>query len=281
MAKAAKNEIAKPQDEFSYLETMNKVDVPQDNFDSTDVVIPRIKLLQPQSEELELFPDTARAGCFWHTGGDISLGADFSFIACTRKKMQLLVAPIEDGQNLLARADDCKTWDRSGRWEIKLKDIPEKVVWEIPADNLDVDDSGLTAWGSSNPANPDSSPAATLFYEYLVICPEHLDLGPAVISLARSNIRKAKKGLNDKIAMQAGRGRPMQALLFKASSVEETNSNNQKFKNWRFQADGFNPEPLYKQAAEIAEVMKDYKVADEAGAAHDEGKAAKVESEDF
>lgn len=231
-----------------------------DNFDSDDVVIPRIKLLQGLSSEVETH-DAAKSGEFWHTGLDISLGKEFTFIVADRRKKYLLTAPIADGQGVLARADDAKTWNTLGKWNIKIKDVKQPVTWEIT--NLDVEESGLTEWGTYNPNNPDSPPAATLFYDYLVFLPDHLDLGPAVISLARSQVRKAKKGLNDKISIHRNNGRPMQALVFKASSVEDS-ADGQDFKNWQFTSAGFvQDKELYDSIVQYAGALSNVKIAEE------------------
>lgn len=235
-----------------------------DNFDSSDVVVPRVKLLQALSDEVEAF-DHAKAGNFWHTGFDTDLGPEIDFVVCARKKKYMLVAPLEDGQGILARADDGTTWDSTGSWQVKMKGVKHPIEWTISDRN--VSKSGLLAWGTSNPDDPNSPPAATLFYEYLVLLPEHLDLGPCVISLTRSQIRRAKKGLNDKIRLHESQGRPMQALVFRAVSFNDKNADGNDFKNWQFRGNGFTPEELYRRARELKDLLKDYRVADEEVAA--------------
>lgn len=244
----------------SYLQGQNYAK-DDDNFDSSDVVLPRIKLLQGISPEIEQY-DAAKIGEFWHSGMDVNLGSEIKFVVADRRKKYLLSAPLEDGQGVLARADDAKTWDRTGSWDVKLKGIKKPVTWTI--DDLDVAKSGLTNWGTSNPEDEDSGPAATLFYDYLVFLPEHLDLGPAIISLARSSVKKAKKGLNDKIELQKNNGRPMQALIFKATSTTE-NSDSGDFKNWVFTSAGFNmDEGLFNLAREHIGALATIKIKDEA-----------------
>lgn len=244
-----------------------------DNFDSSDVVLPRIKLLQGISGEIETFDD-AKTGHFWHTGLDISLGDSFRFIVADRRKKYLLSAPIEDGQGVLARADDAKTWDRTGSWQVKLKGIKQPVTWEIT--DTDVLKSGLTEWGTFNPGDEDSPPAATLFYDYLVLLPDYPDLGPAVLSLARSQIKTAKKGLNDKIKLHQTNGRLMQALVFEATSKTET-ADGQDFKNYVFRGAGFvQDEGLFKSALELRGALANVKIADEGNT----GQADKAPADD-
>lgn len=231
-----------------------------DNFDATDVVIPRIKLIQGISPEMTAF-DEAKAGVFWHSGFDVPLGSEFKFVVADRRKKFLLSAPIEDGQGVLARSDDAKTWDRLGTWNVKIKGVRNPVRWEVT--DKDVARSGLTKWGTYNPDDPESPPAATMFYDYLVFLPERLNLGPAVISLSRSSIRQAKKGLNDKIALHSQNGRPMQALVFSANSIDDM-SDGQSYKNWQFKSAGFvQDQALYEMVRAHAGGLGNVKVADE------------------
>lgn len=250
----------------------------KDNFDNTDLAVPRIKLLQGTSDECETF-DEAKPGRFWHTGMDISLGENFEFVVCARRKKYLLTPPLGDKRGVLARAEDAITWDKVGEWEVELKNVG-KVTWKIT--DLDVQKSGLLEWGTYNPADSDSPPAATLFYDYLVLLPAHQDLGPAVVSLTRSQIRKAKKGLNDKIKLHSNNGRPMQAIVFDASSVKDTNADGEDYKNWQFRSAGFASEPLYNQASELSTLLADFQVKDEDQVLKDEAQAtAASESKDF
>lgn len=236
----------------------NVKDTSGDNFDASDVSIPMVKLLQGLSDECKTF-SSAQNGHFWHTGADMAVGPEFKFVIASRRKKYLLVAPIEDGQGVLARSDDAKTWDRTGTWEIKI-DKKTKATWTI--DDLDVEKSGLTEWGTSDPSDSNSPPAATLVYEYLVLLPDHLDLGPAVVSLARSAIRKAKKGLNDKIQLHRNNGRPIQSLVFVAKSVEEQSPAG-TYNNWSFTSGGFASESVYTQATEISKMLTSYSVRGE------------------
>lgn len=247
-----------------------KTVVNNDNFDSSDVVIPRIKLLQGISPEITTH-DNAKVGQFWHTGMDLNLGPTVNFVVADRRKKYLLSAPMEDGQGVFARADDALTWNTLGKWTVKQKGSKQPITWEITS--LNVAESGLTEWGTYNPEDEKSGPAATLFYDYLVFMPDHLDLGPAVISLARSGIRPAKKGLNDKIALHANNGRPMQALIFTAGATDEQNPDGQGYKGWSFKSGGFNQdEALYNMALEHRGALANIKIQDEAGT--DEGAKA-------
>lgn len=272
----------------AYLQEMQG-QVGEDNFDESDLVMPRIKLLQGTSAEVQTHDD-AKPGVFWHTGLDINLGSSLRFVIAKRNKKYLLVAPMEDGQNVLAAAADAKLWDRCGEWQVKFKDRKDKVTWSIPEscavkdDNdkvlgYDVEKSGLLKWGTSKPDDEDSPPAATMFYDYLVLLADRPDLGPAVISLGRSQIKKAKQGINNKLQMIRQQGQPMQCLVFQAVAVDDTNGNNEPFKNWGFRGDGFAPEDLFLQAREYADTIMEFKVKDEGHTDDQDGD--KFESDEY
>lgn len=251
----------------------------RDNFDSSDVTIPRVKLLQALSKECEDY-DSAKPGNFWHTGMDMDLGQEFDFVAVSRRKKYLLVAPLEDGQGILARAEDFVHWmPPKGSFEVKIKGRKTPQKWTLAPT---VAESGLDKWGTFNDQDENSPPAATLFYEYLVLLPSHMEVGPVVLSLTRSQIKKAKKGINDKISMHESAGRPMQSLVFRAKSVKEE-SQQGTFFNMQFMASGFAPEPIFKQAWELKDVLRTYKVQDEGGAAHegDDSHGGKTESKEY
>lgn len=255
----------------------------KDTFDSSDVTIPRVKLVQALSKEIDDFG--AKAGHFWHTGMDVDLGQEVTFIPVSRRKRYLLVAPLDDGRGILARAEELKSlgntvdyiWNPPhGEFEVKLKGRKKPMVWKLAPT---LGESGLSKWGTYNDEDENSPPAATLFYEYLSLLPDHLDLGPVVISLTRSQIRKAKKGLNDKIAMHASAGRPMQSLVFKAKSIKESGQEGDYY-NWQFFSNGFAPEVIFKQAWDLKDALATYKVQDEADAASEEP-AHKVNTNDY
>ena len=83
-----------------------------------------------------------------------------------------------------------------------------------------------------------------------------------MVSLARSAIRKAKKGLNDKIQLHRNNGRPIQSLVFVAKSVEEQSPAG-TYNNWSFTSGGFASESVYTQATEISKMLTSYSVRGE------------------
>lgn len=242
-----------------------------------DIVLPRIRLLHGTSDAVEEF-DNAVPGRFWHTGIDDTLGDSFKFVIAAFQKRYMLLAPREDGQGILATARDGKTWDRTGSWEVEQKGVSNKIRWTI--EDTDVEKSGLNEYGTWNPADPKSPPAATLFYDYLLMLPEYPDASPVLMSLFRTGIKKAKQGINQKILFAQRRGRPMQALQFEATIGKETNPDGEKYFVWNFRSAGFADERIFMQARDLSGTLQqNYTVNDQESELQDvssNGKAAEV-----
>lgn len=232
--------------------------------DADDFIIPRIKLLHGTSKEPESF-NTAKAGNYWITTVDISLGEAFDFVVVSNRKRVMLLRPIDDktGESILARAENGRTWDKTGEWQVKLKNIKAPVTWTIA--DPDVRKSGLLEFGTSNPDDEDSSPAATVFHDYLVYLPKHPELGPLLMSCARTAAKKAK-ALNSKIEMGGG---PMQSMVFTASVVKDNNDGGQEFFNMEFRRNGFATEDEFNKCMAYVERYKSYRSADEEDEARD------------
>ena len=201
-----------------------------EKLDSSDLEIPRIKLMQKISPELDEYAE-ARAGEIWHTLAEINLGPEVRVTPLYVDTKFILWRPQETGGGILARADDGIHWSpANARFNVTLK-TKEEVVW---ATAPTVAASGLDKWGSSNPTDPNSPPAATRMYVLAMGLPDYPDLPPAVVTLQRSAIRVARKFIGKLKITRA----PSFGLIFKMKAVQETNNAGQPFLNYAFQADG-------------------------------------------
>lgn len=250
----AKKEIAKRESNGlpSYLTGKEKVGL--DGMGTADLVVPRVKLLQGLSAELDTF-DAAKRGHFWHNVMDLNLGESLRFVICRTAKRYTLLAPIGDGRTVLARAVDGVHWQpKEGEFKVKPKKAPNEVIWKLAPT---VEQSGLAEFGSSIPGDPDSNPAAVMSYDYLSLLPDHPELGVVVISAARSQVRIVKRQLNSKIEMFANRNIPMQALVFQLGVIKETGEEGDFF-NYQVAMAGHAEEAIYKQALEVRERFDDF-----------------------
>jgi hypothetical protein len=163
------------------------------NIDQSDLVIPRIKLLQALSPELTTF-DTAKVGTFWHTIASQNLGAELLAIPIVIKKSYILWAPRNDDRGILARAMDGIHWDPpNAEFTVKPKGSSQSVTYYTKET---VAESGLDQFGSSVPGDSQSTPAAALTYNMLWYLPEFPELSPSVIINTRSSIKPMQQLLS-------------------------------------------------------------------------------------
>lgn len=229
-----------------------------DNFGKDDFATPRINLLQGLSPQITLFPDQARAGQFWHTGLNVNMGESFKFVRIQAKKKVILWRPRHDqGGGILALSNDAINWSVGGNseFQVKLKNKKFPVTWRT-RDN--VPNSGLTNFGSSDPEDDRSGPAATVVYEYLVYVVGHPELSPAVFSTSMTSLKNAKS-MNYTIGSMVKMGRPIHTIAMEAFVQTKTNDSG----TWtmpNFRPAGFVNKATYDEIIELAERFKDYKV---------------------
>ena len=163
------------------------------NIDQSDLVIPRVKLIQAISPELESNP-TAKAGSFWHTIAAVNMGEELMAIPIVIRKTYVFWAPRNDDRGILARANDGIHWDQPGaEFTVKPKGSPNPVTYKL---GNTVAESGLDQFGTSIPGDSRSKPAASLTYNMLWYFPEFPELSPSVIINTRSSIRPMQQLLS-------------------------------------------------------------------------------------
>tara|TARA_B100000700_G_scaffold331737_1_gene467773 strand:+ start:6515 stop:7342 length:828 start_codon:yes stop_codon:yes gene_type:complete len=199
---------------------------------SEDLIIPRVILLQGISELVQSGDE--KAGDFYHLLGDLSLGDTVRIIPLYYTKRYLLWNPRHDGGGILARSDDGVHWNPANReFEVNLYKGQKKTgVWKT-ADT--VRESGLADWGSYDPDEEDSPPAATAMHCFACWLPDHPELSPCVITCQRSS-EKIGKELYSKLKMANA---PSYGLVYEMSSSDETNDRNEDFKSYKFKRVGF------------------------------------------
>ncbi len=228
-----------------------------DNLDTGDMTVPRIKLLAAISPEVSDF-ENAKPGEFWHTLAETTLGRELLVVPIYIDKRYILWRPRKAGGGILARADDGIHWNpANATFDVTLPETKKSVKWHT---KNTVDESGLADWGSYDPSDVNSQPAATLMYTLVVAMPDYPDLGFAQVTLQRSAVRVARD-LVGKIKINKA---PSYGRVFRMSSYEETGQSGSFF-NYRFKAEGFVQnedhfnayEALYKQFAATGLNIKD------------------------
>lgn len=229
------------------------------NIDSSDLIIPRVKLLQAISPEVTDY-EAAKAGEFWHNGADKSLGKVLRVVPIKVTKSLILWAPRGDDRGILARSNDGIHWDKPNEtFEVKLKGSPKKQVWNTGAD---VKSSGLAEFGSSIKEDPDSQPAAALTYNWLFYFIDYPDLSHAVVLNTRSSVKPSKQLISK---LEMGSVEPFFRIY--EMSVVEAKGAEGPYNNYQYTSAGFVEDP---DIAKITEGLyehfkdKDYRANDEA-----------------
>jgi hypothetical protein len=208
---------------------------------------PRIKLLQKTSPELDENEDL-RSGHYYHDGAAIDLGKELQVIPCYLSEAYFLFGP-KMGDGLLARADDGVHWSPPDTdFEVQHKD-GSVATWRTANT---VAKSKLDQWGSFNPSDPKSPPAATHSINVVCLLPEFMDVGPAIFSFMRSGLKIGKKfSSNVKLSTAPAFGR---LFTFSSQTVDGAEG---PYLEPRFKPSGFvQDKDLFAAAKEVYEAAK-------------------------
>lgn len=198
----------------------------KESIGQADMDIPRLKLMQGLSKELTLY-DGLKTGNFFHTATEAIFDEPVRVVPIFMDKQYILWRPLEDGGGILARAADGVHWQPSaGSFTVKLdrKDGGDQVTWKLANT---VQESGLANWGTMNPEDNNSPPAATLMYNFLLAFPDDPDQLPAVLTFQRSSIKIGRKFMTKLKTVRT----PLFGSMFTLSSFVDHNSANQDFNN--------------------------------------------------
>jgi hypothetical protein len=228
------------------------------NIDSSDLIIPRIKLLQSVNPEVTAF-ENAKAGVFWHSIAQEPMGNMVPFIPLILRKSYVLWAPRNDERGILARARDGIHWDPpEGVFKVKPKNYQGEVEYKLAKT---VAESGLDKFGTSIPTNPNSAPAASLTYEILAYFPDFMGGQIAIILNSRTAVKPAKN-LISKIEMKPVDHFGQRYLM---RTVQEQGEEGPYF-NYAYDSDGFVDEELYERMGQLYRKYGEMQFR-----AHDEG----------
>lgn len=272
----AKNAVAVKEDNLPVPEWMkDQAGLGSEALGAADVEIPRVKLMQALSPELEEYGDI-KQGEFWHTLAEKNFGNAVRITPVYVDQSFILWRPRDTGGGILARAADGIHWSPpNGEYAVELKG-GAKVTWRTAPT---VAASGLDKWGSSNPTDGNSPPAATRMFNVVITFPDFPDLPPAVVTLQRASIKVARRFLGKLKITRA----PSFGLIFQMSAAEDRNNAGQKFWNYAFKSDGMVQDKatydanfeFYKYFKEQGVKVKDIEDVQDDEVPHDSGEAGK------
>lgn len=255
LVKATGNNVALP-DYLKGNESTGLSDLGADDFK-----IPRLKLIQALNPEIREFPGEVTPGNFWHSGMNIDLGNKLNLVPLIARKRVILWRPQTDnGGGILAFSADGKSWQTGGgtKFSVNLKGVKQPVIWDTKGS---VQQSKLLDWGSSNPDDPDSAPAATMSYEYLMYFIDQPELGMAVFSCNKTALPKAKQ-FNTQLLIQANAKKPAYCLNVAIGVKQEVDGAN----SWyvpTFRVNGTIPKEVYDITSALAAQHANYVAAED------------------
>ena len=219
-----------------------------------DYKIPRMLLLQPLSPAVRSFKGEAIPGSFWHNVLNTSLGTSFSFVPIIARKRIIVWRPRgDDDGGILAYSEDGVNWvsGANSTFKIKLKGKAEPVEWRTGKNVLN---SGLLNWGTSDPDDMNSAPAATTSYEYLCHLIDRPEASPIVMSLNKTSLPIAK-GFNTSLMMTK---KPIYCIKV-VCSVEEQTRGKDAWYVPKFKLDGYVDRKTYEMTKHLSEQYQNYK----------------------
>lgn len=152
---------------------------------TNNLIIPQLKLLQGINSELIEF-DHLKRGMFYHSVFKVGMDQPLRFVPVHIRERVVIFRPEQDGRGVLASASDGVHWDQPNQ-TIRGRFVKDKWV-ELKIGKLAAN-SPLLKFGSSDPSDPSSKPAATRLVELIMVLPDHLDLGASVFTFKRSSLR--------------------------------------------------------------------------------------------
>lgn len=193
-----------------------------EHLDKSDFKTPRILLLQGLSPQLIDFAGQAKANNYWHNIAQENLGQEFTCVILNITKRVIVWRPRWEGGGVLAYSSDARKWDTGGNTTFRVRpDSKSKdtVEWSTKAD---VKSSRLCEFGTYNPADDNSPPAASRVYEYTIYIPERAALGPAVFGMSKTALAPAVQLQTSLLAKR----KPIQSMYWRVGvDMQERNGN--------------------------------------------------------
>jgi len=207
----------------------------QDDIDSDDIYMPRLKLGQAMSPEVK-DGDVNEGDFFNSVTGEIicKAGESIPVIVVMRSKEYILWDDRKgDNRGMLARAMRVKDADGN----VRYKWNKPNVTFDVKVDGKTkvkyklseyIDEDGLNEWGTQIPGNEESPPAANEHQNYILAFPTR-DFEMIALSLSKTSVGAAKRlNTNLKFGQSA-----IFERIYKLSSFQDNRGEN-KFANVQF-----------------------------------------------
>lgn len=207
----------------------------KENIARDDMVIPRVALMQAVSPQV--LEAQAENGNFFHTVSEEDIGDRLDrLVILHHAKRYTLWNPRHAGGGVLARASDGKHWDQDFDVEFppSKDNLKKKVRYTAKKGDPVGRDVGYGRWGTMDPDNEDSPPAATLTHVLTCVDLDRVGMGPFVVLLQRSAEPVAKMLLS-KVSIDPA---PIFGQVYSMGSKVQPNAAGQDFNQFTFAKNG-------------------------------------------
>ena len=188
------------------------------NIGVKDMEIPTLQLLQKMSKVLEV-DHALRAGSFYHSILEQDLGRELDVVVILVHHSVVLKTPRDPRgalPTILARAADGFNWDKPNtRFEVQYPSGKKGEYFT----GKNVQASGLQEWGTSDPDNRNSVPAASDVYTVIMRLLEPKIEGPVIYTGTVTTNKKIRE-LNSKIDLRSLGGVEPLRQIYKLTSEE-------------------------------------------------------------
>lgn len=177
-----------------------------ENLEREDLLIPRIKLLQPLSPEVSGDLEQ-EAGTIFLNLSNKNLGKEIMITPIMHYRSRILWTPKDDGGGIDCSAPDAKT-PKETKYATNCAACPKKD------------------WDNEAKKEKDKQPKCTMYENFVVLTGDSTE--PVVLSMERSKMKVAKRWYSS----MALKGGDMADHVYKLAVVKEKNSNDEAFFNY-------------------------------------------------
>lgn len=208
-----------------------------------DILLPRIKLLQPLSPEVT--DAGMKPGTMLNSLSQTNYGNSIIFIPIIHQKSRIKWFPRDDGGGIECSSDDAKQ-PREGTKEFTVKDGGKKKTISMS----DCVECQFAKW------TDDVAPLCTIYYNFpiLIIGEE----APVALSFEKTKVKTAKKLIS--LTRYVGGNLDMFAKKYELKTVVEKNSQGQTYFNYVVAPKDFCNPAEYKKAEAFFLSLKGHKV---------------------
>lgn len=214
----------------------------KENMDREDLTIPRIKLLQPMSPEVDEEDSEHRPGTLMNSITGHNYGKSIVFIPLLHSKSRMLWRDREDGGGI-----QCSAADALHPRECVMTTLNDEEVKTGPT----CAQCKLKDWNNAAATDREKAPKCTLYYNFPIVIVGERE--PVVLTMERTKTKAARKLLS--LAAYTGGNYDIFAKKYKLTVIKDKKNDNQWF-NYSIEPVGFVSETEYKAAESLYNSLK-------------------------